>query len=258
MVQVRRTMLAAAVAFALAVAGFGAMAPQRALADVGALAAGAVADQAAGKAAVATAAAKPAKAKVSSVKSPAAGKVTVKVKAVKGAKGYQYKVGLNKAVSKGVKKKTTTGKSCTFKGLKQGKKYYAKVRAYKTVNGKKVWGAWSAAKAVTVKKAGSSVTTKNSPMVGKWEWHSSSSPNGYKVTHADVLKLRKQGSFTTLTLNADGKAYYYFTRSGNVEKYTWKAKSKSTGTMKGMPLTLKDGKLTLKGGKATYVFERAK
>lgn len=41
------------------------------------------------------------------------------------------------------KAKTTT--SYKIKGLKKGKKYYVKVRSYKTVNGKRIYGAYSTA-----------------------------------------------------------------------------------------------------------------
>ena len=48
-------------------------------------------------------------------------------------------------VKKGSSKKTT------IKKLAKGKTYYVKVRAYKTVDGKKVYGAWSSVKSVKVK-----------------------------------------------------------------------------------------------------------
>jgi len=36
-------------------------------------------------------------------------------------------------------------------GLKSGRKYWVRVRTYKTVNGKKYYSAWSKVKTVTVK-----------------------------------------------------------------------------------------------------------
>ncbi len=41
--------------------------------------------------------------------------------------------------------------SATIKNLKSGKKYYVRVRAYKTVSGVKIYGSYSKAKTVTVK-----------------------------------------------------------------------------------------------------------
>ena len=38
-----------------------------------------------------------------------------------------------------------------YHNLKKGKKYYVKVRSYKTVNGKRIYGAYSTAKKATIK-----------------------------------------------------------------------------------------------------------
>ncbi len=89
----------------------------------------------------------PAKASVKSVKA-AKKSITVKVNKTAGATGYQvsYTVKGGKAATA-----TTTSTSKTIKGLKSGKKYTVKVRAYKKVNGKTYYGAYSAAKTVKVK-----------------------------------------------------------------------------------------------------------
>ena len=47
--------------------------------------------------------------------------------------------------------KTTTAKTYTKNGLTKGKTYYFKVRAYKTVDGTKVYGNYSTVKYVKVK-----------------------------------------------------------------------------------------------------------
>ncbi len=65
--------------------------------------------------------------------------------------GYQIVLATDKKFSKNVKKVTVSGTKTltkTVTGLKKGKTYYVKVRAYKTVNGKKLYGAYSAAKSV--------------------------------------------------------------------------------------------------------------
>ena len=46
---------------------------------------------------------------------------------------------------------TTTKTKVVNKSLKKGKTYYYKVRAYKTVKGKKICGAYSAVKTVRAK-----------------------------------------------------------------------------------------------------------
>ena len=70
-------------------------------------------------------------------------------------KGYQVQYSTSKKftkkTTKAVKVATKKGLNKTVKGLKSGKKYYVRVRAYK-MNGKKtVYSAWTAKKSVKVK-----------------------------------------------------------------------------------------------------------
>ncbi len=105
------------------------------------------------------ASAKPVLAKVKGVKAKkakkgGAQKATVSWKTVKGASGYTVYRSLKK--NKGYKAvKTVKGpkkKNWTVGKLKKGKKYYFKVRAYRTIRGKKVYGAYSGAAAYKVKQ----------------------------------------------------------------------------------------------------------
>lgn len=68
--------------------------------------------------------------------------------------GYQVQYATNKSFSKAklstVKSNKTT--SATVKKLSANKKYYVRVRTYKTVNGSKYYSAWSTAKTVNTKK----------------------------------------------------------------------------------------------------------
>ncbi len=95
---------------------------------------------------------KPAKMKAKNLTSPKA--KTIKLtwtKAKGGVTGYEVMIATNKKFSKGRKTYTITRAgttSKTVKDLKNKTKYYAKVRAYKTVNGTKYFGAWSAVKSV--------------------------------------------------------------------------------------------------------------
>ena len=82
-------------------------------------------------------------AKISSITAKYVGEATVKAKKVTDAKGYEFRIGTNKAVTKNVAKKTAKKPKATFKGLKLNKTYYVKVRAYTKKNGKKVYGKWS-------------------------------------------------------------------------------------------------------------------
>lgn len=171
---------------------------------------------------------KVAKATVSSAKSTIPGKAVVKAKKVSGAKGYQYKIALNKGFTKSAVTKTIAKQSYTFTNLKQGTKYYVKVRAYKTVNGKKTWGKWSAVKAVTV---------KTSPAVGKWEVTSMTSPSS--TTSASQLSQAKSMGITMVaTFNKNGTGVLQVKNTGtlNIGSVTAKFKWKPTGA--------KTGKLT--------------
>jgi hypothetical protein len=83
------------------------------------------------------------KAKITSITAKYVGKATVKAGKVKGASGYEFRIGTNKAVTKNVTKKSASKPKAIFKKLKVKKTYFVKVRAYVKKNGKKVYGKWS-------------------------------------------------------------------------------------------------------------------
>ena len=91
---------------------------------------------------------------ISSIKG-AKKKITVKYKKqTSQTTGYQIQVATDKAFKKNkktvtVKKNKTT--SASVASLKAKKKYFVRVRTYKTVNGKKVYSAWSKVKTVKTK-----------------------------------------------------------------------------------------------------------
>ncbi len=97
----------------------------------------------------------PSKAKIKSVKAGAKGskQVTVNWAKVVGADGYRiyYSVDEDFETVKKVTVKPGDEVSKVIKGLKKGKKYYFRVRAFKKVNGKNVWGKYSSTKSVRVK-----------------------------------------------------------------------------------------------------------
>ena len=92
---------------------------------------------------------KPKKATVRKTKTYKKRKLKVTWKRDSLATGYQVVVGTNAKVTKNKKvinvtRNKTTSK--TFKKLKRGKRYYVKVRSYKKVDGKKLYGAYSKVK----------------------------------------------------------------------------------------------------------------
>lgn len=67
-------------------------------------------------------------------------------------KGYQIQYATNSKFT-GSKTKTTTERSYTLTFLTKGKRYYVRVRGYKTDStGNKVYGTWSAVKSIKIGK----------------------------------------------------------------------------------------------------------
>lgn len=67
--------------------------------------------------------------------------------------GYQIMIATNKKFSKGVKKYIVSSKVTSKKitGLKKGKKYYVRIRAYKKCNGTTYHGKWNKYKTIKCK-----------------------------------------------------------------------------------------------------------
>lgn len=90
---------------------------------------------------------------ISSVKSPSYKNLKVSWKKDKTVSGYQIQYSTSKSFKSNTKT-VTVSKSNTSKTIKtsqSGKTYYVRVRAYKTIDGKKVYGSWSKVKSVKVK-----------------------------------------------------------------------------------------------------------
>ena len=94
---------------------------------------------------------KPKKGSLTTVKRVNKTQMSVKWKKDTTVSGYQLEYARDSHFSNSKKviissKKTT---SRTLKNLKSGKKYYVRIRSYKTVNGKKIYGVWSAKKSIS-------------------------------------------------------------------------------------------------------------
>lgn len=94
------------------------------------------------------------KATIKKVTSPSKKKMEIRWKKVSKASGYIIWIGQNKKFTKGKKVYTIKSGKTTkkiIKQLKRKKKYYVKVKAYRTVHGKKYSGAFSKVKSVKIK-----------------------------------------------------------------------------------------------------------
>ncbi len=91
---------------------------------------------------------------IKSVSSPKTKQLKVTWNADKTVTGYEILYSTSKTFRTGKKTSTiskNTTKTKTITGVTKGKTYYVKVRAYKTVSGKKVYGAYSSVKSVKIK-----------------------------------------------------------------------------------------------------------
>ncbi len=93
----------------------------------------------------------PAKAKISSATNSSSKAVTVKYGKVKNAGGYQIQYSTSSKF-KNPKTKSVTKTSAKITKLSKYKTYYFRVRAYRKYGSIKVYGAWSKAKSVKIRK----------------------------------------------------------------------------------------------------------
>ena len=93
------------------------------------------------------------RAKITKLLSTKPGNLTIKIKKVKKVSGYKVKISQNKKFKKSKTYKIKKNQK-TVKGLKQGKKYFVKARAYKKIKvkgkSKTVYGKWSKVKSMKI------------------------------------------------------------------------------------------------------------
>lgn len=94
---------------------------------------------------------KPAKAKIKKLKNVKKKKLKITIKKVKGANGYQVRWCDNKKFD-GYEQKNTKKPKLTIKRLDKKTTYWVKARAFKKVNGAKLYGKWSSVKKKKIKK----------------------------------------------------------------------------------------------------------
>lgn len=90
------------------------------------------------------------KTRIIKIESNTPGKLMLKLKKVKKCLGYEIKISQNEKFNKYKTYKIKRNQKM-ISGLAQGKKYFVKARAYKKINGKKVYGKWSKVKSMITK-----------------------------------------------------------------------------------------------------------
>ncbi|MCQ4635259.1 S8 family serine peptidase [Anaerovorax odorimutans] len=152
--------------------------------------------------------------------------IKLKWKKVSGASGY----GIYRATSKNGKytyvKRIKNGSTLTYtnSGLKANKNYYYKVRAYRTVSGKRIYGSYSSVKQLKTTPAKTYISLKKNKKQRKAivTWKRVSTVSGYVVYRATskngkykkvaTKKSSSRRSFTSKRLKK-GKNYYYKARA---------------------------------------------
>lgn len=97
---------------------------------------------------------KPSKVSIKTPTTNSKHQITVKWKAMARGSGYKVQFSRKKDFSTVIATRLVSGKtktSYTGKNLTKGKKYYVRVRGYKTVDGKNYYGAWSDVKSIKCK-----------------------------------------------------------------------------------------------------------
>jgi hypothetical protein len=88
---------------------------------------------------------------ISSLKNKSGKKLTVSLKKVKGVSGYQIQYSTSSKFTS-YKTKNVKKTTATISKLSKGKKYYIRVRSYKTIGGKKFYSSWSKIKSIKITK----------------------------------------------------------------------------------------------------------
>lgn len=141
-------------------------------------------------------------------------------KKVAGAQGYE----IHRAASKkGKYKKVSATKGTSYKNsrLKPGKKYYYKVRAYKTVNGNKIYGKFSSAVAMDTKPLAPVITVKKAGKKIKVTWKKVTGATNYEV----YMSYKKSGKYKKVKTIKSKVQTYSKTKPEKVKKCFFKVRA---------------------------------
>lgn len=174
-----------------------------------------------------------------------AGKISVHASTVNYAEGYEFQVSPSANFSKGVKTKrvktaSTMVYGTTFKGLKKGKKYYVRARAYQTSTN--LCTKWS-----KKKSAKTGIAYGKSKITGKWRVISTN--NSY--ANNEIALGNRYGKYITVTFGKNGKITLKKFDNPQKSITPWVATGKNKGFgfssyTKTSTASIKSGVLTLK------------
>ena len=172
------------------------------------------------------------------IKKATATTITVGWQNIPGETGYQISQSASSTGTNVISTyATTTGTSKTLT-VPRNKNYYYRVRAYKTVNGEKIYGPWSSAKSYNLRYVAAQGTVSAS-LYGyndvKLSWSKVTGANYYDVYY-------KKSSAST------------YTKLGSTSGVTYKKANLSDGvkyTFKVIPTYKSDGKILLQGASKT-------
>lgn len=172
-----------------------------------------------------------AKPKISSLNCVISKSFTVKSNKNSDVNGYQVRYSLSKTFAK-MKTISCTGTklSKTIKKLKAGKIYYVKIRAYKTVNGKKVFSKWSDKKSVKVYLGTARYTWHVTTKLYSSRSFSASSIKAWfdtKLRVISTVKTTAKGKWQKVRLGNKTKNYYLWTPKGRTNLVKQRAKSRT-------------------------------
>lgn len=171
-------------------------------------------------------------------------------KKVTGASGYQIYRSTKNSSGYKLSKTITSGSTTSFtdKNVKFNKTYYYKIRAYRTVNGKKVYSAWSAVKKQKVQVA---TPTIKKVSTGSFSvtltWSKCSGANGYVIyrssskngTYKKVNSVSGGSKVTYKNRNLKSSTTYYYKvrayRTVKGKKYYGSYSSIKSGTTQKAP-----------------------
>lgn len=151
----------------------------------------------------------PGKAAISSASSAGYNKIKITWKKVSGASGYYIyrSTSKNGTYSRVETVKGGSNTSVINSGLKTGKRYYYKVRAYTTIEGVKLFGKYSNYKSAKAKPSKTQITKKVSTDYRsiKLTWKKVSGATGYEIYRA----TKKSGTYKLIrTINSGSKTTY--------------------------------------------------